>query len=190
MEKQISRLALIELLIHDRDHHFHRANSVGSRFTYFIGGSLVPIFIALFISDDSFNRVKTVFGQIPSEYLILCIALLVIGYFMIYWGLSEHSALHNNQRVRLEKAIDALVSFNPADNTCDDLFITFWQEYGTQKLKYNLRKTLNKPTLLLAAEPDSRKWKTFHDRKIEAGIILVFIAFIVFAVVLFKLPAG
>ncbi|ELR69296.1 hypothetical protein C900_05180 [Fulvivirga imtechensis AK7] len=93
---------------------------------------------------------------------------------MIFWGLGEHTAIHTDQRKRIESAIEYLIVVKPEEFDFD----TFWQKYGHIELKYSRRKRAKTSTNLIVAEPDTRNWLNYHDRKIELGIVVILIGVI------------
>ena len=100
---------------------------------------------------------------------------------MIFWGIGEHTAIHTDQRKRIESAIEYLIAVDPDEFD----FNVFWQKYGHIRLKYNSRRKAKATTGLVVAEPDSRNWFNYHDRKIELGIVIILTGVIVLLATLF-----
>ena len=169
MEKRPSRIELIKILLQDRNHHFTHPHDVAIKHFYALGGTITTLSVALFVKSE-ISDVKELISKEPVVFGLLGI-LIIIGYTLIIWGLAEHSTIHNNQRKRIESAIEYLVMAKPETYEFDK----FWQRYGNLELKYNQRKKSKVATKLIVAEPDVRGWFHFHDRKIELGILMILI---------------
>jgi len=173
MEERPSRIDLIKILVQERDHHFSHPHDVAVKFLYSIGGTLTTIIIAFFIKNGEINSLKEFISESMVSFGIFRL-LIIIGYLVIFWGLGEHTALHTDQRKRIELAIEHLVVVKPEEFDFD----LFWKKYGQMKQKYNARKKANTLTSLIVAEPDTRNWFNYHDRKIELGVIFILIGVI------------
>mgnify|MGYP001800318609 CR=1 FL=1 len=114
MEDHPSRIELIKLLIGDRNLHFNHPLEVALIFLYSIGGTLTTVLVALLIKNGKLEGlVKLLLSDTNLPYLILSGVIIGIGYIFIFWGLSEHTQLHANQRKRIEEAIEYLVKTKP-----------------------------------------------------------------------------
>jgi len=170
MNERPSRIELIKILIQDRNHHFSHPHDVAVKFLYSIGGTITTIIIAFFIKNKGIPNLKE-FTPDKLENFGLFGILIILGYALIFWGLGEHTTIHRNQRKRIELAIEYLIVVKPEEFDFD----IFWQKYGNLKLKYNKRREAKITTSLIVAEPDARKWISYHDRKIELGIAIILI---------------
>lgn len=169
MEPRPSRIELIKLLIDDRNHHFSHPHEVSVKFMYSFGGTITTILIAFFVKGNIIGFIKFLEGENDLCFLVISSVVILIGYMVIYWGISEHSTLHKNQRKRLEKAINELIAADPKTYNFDD----FWKKFGKTKLQYSKSKKSSEATALIVAEPDARKWLHYHDRKIELGAMII-----------------
>ncbi|MGL1888479.1 MAG: hypothetical protein OCD76_18325 [Reichenbachiella sp.] len=180
MEARPSRVELIKILVQDRDHHFSHPHDVTVKFLYSIGGTITTILIAFFIKDK-ITGLKEIIADYSWDFVFFGL-LIIVGYAMISWGLGEHTAMHTDQRRRIESAIEYLIVVKP--DAFD--FDSFWSKYGQVRLKYNGKKKATIPTSLIVAEPDTRNWLNYHDRKIELGILIILIGVIGLLTTLFK----
>ncbi|MDH5366700.1 MAG: hypothetical protein OEW67_06920 [Cyclobacteriaceae bacterium] len=179
MEDRPSKTELIKLLINDRNHHFSHPHEVSLKFWYSIGGTITTLVVALLFKNNNFENIKCFITN-----NICCLAplftVILIGYAIIFWGLSEHTSLHTHQRIRLEEAIQYLLVTKPEDFNYDK----FISKYSLLKLKFNKKHKSNSATFLLVAEPDTRTWIKYHDRKIELGIMLILLGIVGIMIVL------
>lgn len=173
MEKRLSRVELIKILMQDRNHHFSHPHEVAVKFFYSLGGTITTILISFFIKNKEIPNLKE-FVLCNSVTFGFFSVVIIVGYAMIFWGLSEHTTIHTNQRKRIESAINYLVSSKSEEFDFDE----FWQKYGHMKLKYSRKKKAKTSTNLIVAEPDTRNWFNYHDRKIELGIVVILIGVI------------
>jgi hypothetical protein len=180
MEERPSRIELIKILITDRDHHFSHPHDVSVKFFYSLGGTISTILIAFFIKNSESSNLKDLISENLKIFGLFGITI-VLGYILIFWGLSEHTTIHTEQRKRIESAIEYLVATKPEEFD----FNIFWEKYGHKKLKYNKRKKSRNSTKLIVAEPDMRNWLSYHDRKVELGIVFIFIGVIGLIISLF-----
>ena len=170
-------MELIKILMQDRDHHFSHPHDVGVKLFYSLYGTVTTILIAFFIKNKEISD----FISNHSGTFGLFGIMIIVGYVMIFWGLGEHTAMHTDQRKRIESAIEYLVAVKPDKFDFD----IFWQEYGHIKLKYSRRKKSKTSTNLIVAEPDTRNWFNYHDRKIELGIVIILFGVIGIFITLF-----
>ena len=179
MNERPTRIELIKILIHDRDHHFSHPHDVAVKFFYSFGGTITTVLIALFLKNQ-IPILKEAISHYPQWFLTFGV-LLVIGYIPIFWGLSEHTALHMSQRKRIESAIEYLIKVKPEEFDFD----FFWKEFGQINLEFGKSKKIKNTTNLVVAEPDTRNWLNYHDRKIELGILTILIGVIGLVIGLF-----
>ncbi len=181
MEDRPSRVELIKILMQDRNHHFSHPHEVAVKFYYSLGGTITTLLISFFIKNNEIPDLKNFISEEARNFGFYGI-MIIIGYMMIFWGLNEHTALHTNQRKRIEAAIAYLIAVKPEEFKFD----IFWEKYGVVKLKYNGRNTSKTVTNLLVAEPDTRSWLRYHDRKIELGIGIILIGVLGLLMTLFN----
>ncbi|MDC6365744.1 MULTISPECIES: hypothetical protein [Flavobacteriaceae] len=179
MSERPTRIELVKILIDDRNHHFSHPHNVAVKFFYSFGGTISTVLIALFLKNQ-IPLLKDAVSNSPQWFMIFGI-LTIIGYIPIFWGLVEHTTLHMNQRKRVESAIEYLVKVKPEEFD----FNLFWIEFGRANLEYRSSKKSKNSTNLIVAEPDSRNWLNYHDRKIELGILMILIGVIGLVIGLF-----
>jgi hypothetical protein len=154
----------VNILLEERNYHSTHPNELTNKFFYTLGATLTTLVVG-FIFRDKIDAIKCLVNNTLFNYLI---AVIVIGYAIIIWGIYEHSKFHRYQLHRLESAIDYMLNPN---NDFD--FRTFWDLYGTAKFPTHKRE--DDLVKLIAKEPDTRKGIRFHDRKFEFGVLLILI---------------
>ncbi|NAS30667.1 hypothetical protein GTQ40_06765 [Flavobacteriaceae bacterium R38] len=179
MRTSINITELINLLVEERNLHFNHPSEISRRVIFSLGTVITTLIASIITKEISDNGTFD-----PSNYLNHCyfkwfISCIILGYSFILWGLVEHTTIHANQRKRIQEAINYLVKSN---NVNMDVF---WDTFGYRHLKYLGNLKMNKPSELFMSEPDTRGFWGFHDRKIEFGILMVLLGFIILLNILF-----
>ncbi|MDO5970020.1 hypothetical protein Q4Q35_09380 [Flavivirga aquimarina] len=175
---KLNKLELIKLLIEESNLHFNHPSEVARKVIFSLGTVLTTIVATTIFSNvnDSDFVLKTIFHT--SKFKIV-LAFVFVDYLFILWGLNEHTKIHSEQRKRHQNAIDYLMSVDNYDES------NFWKTFGKNRLRYYWNLKMERPSLLFTAEPDTRGFLGFYDRKIELGIILILTRFIMLLMLLF-----
>lgn len=159
---------LLELLNKDRDYHTTHPQSAFTTFLYALGASLASVVAAIYFSGNSTaTEIQAFFSKVPG--FVFLFFLLGLGFILA--GLAEHNLLHKQQRIRIEDAMEYILT-----NSEKFDYAYFWDRFKKQKLKFP-GGSLKVATPLFTVEPDTRKFWYFHDRKIEIGVLLIIIAY-------------
>jgi len=169
---------LLKILLQEREHHTSHPAEVSAKFIYTLGATLTTL-VAGFIFKDKLEIVKSM----VSEQLVFipAISLIVIGYILIGFAISEHTKFHKLQLRRMEDAIEYIMK--PANSYSYEVF---WERFGE---KLNGKNSIAYDVKLIAKEPDVRKGLHFHDRKVDLGVclILVGVSLVMYLVIKYSL---
>jgi hypothetical protein len=169
-KKSVEVKNLIDLLIKERDYHSSHPREAYYKFLYSLGASLAAVIVSVYFSGKSTkDELLDYINGMPINIILM---LFLFGLISITIGFMEHGYLHKQQREKIEDALKDI--FEHLDNF---EYEAFWNKHSSNNLKLYFKYLLKKKTPLFTLEPDTRRYWNFHDRKLELGVILIFIGY-------------